>query len=192
MVWTAPATLDVSRFQWVGCVRVIDVIGPAASGNPVVAGDRTALAGMISRSASLKSFRITLTFSRESSACTGGRVAFARSGLFPPWFCAGSNRKGFSFFTHSPTGADFLDAATATVLTAGAPCELPAALVGRNNAGAGPFGLQRPSPELERVLSRSMGSSVRGFTARASAFVLRKAEIGSFFPRNHSWAPRWA
>ncbi len=57
---------------------------------------------MTSTSLSFKSFRITLTFSSESSACTGVRVLTVRLPASRP----GKYDSGFIFFTHKAHASD--------------------------------------------------------------------------------------
>jgi hypothetical protein len=89
--------LAVSRSQAVASSSATAALG-VRPGADFIAG----LAGTISRSVSLKSFRITFTFSSDSSPWTTGRGDRDRLPRAPG--CRdGSNASGFNFLTHAPT-----------------------------------------------------------------------------------------
>src|SRR5690349_5403783 len=115
VVSRAPKNRDVKRFQVVGSPDVTgstrETGGTAGAATVGFATSFAGRAGTTSKSASLKSFRITLTRSRDSSVCTGARVTRDLAG-FVPDIHACRYASGFNFLTRAASGVRFFAGTT--------------------------------------------------------------------------------
>src|ERR1700722_7627840 len=143
---------------------------------------------MISRSVSLKSFRTTLTFSNESSVCTGIRVPLARMDFLRPGSRAGRYVSGFTILTHSAHGTGFLGGATLAA-TAGlgwigsvlAGC-LAAKGTSATLAGAeGKMGLESKSDTVSILAGSVLGATGFGADAAGTDASVRSGFTASAF-----------